>query len=224
MAKKTKPSFLLQAGFSNLELACVMTSSNREDYKMGDQGDALEGRMPVGSVEFCESFLPQTPAPIYYPAFLKDFFFRKIWHSDILPNETCFLKPADRHKRFKGYLLEKDHIPYLNTESEAVRGPFYCSEPIKFLDEWRYYVADGEVLGAYWYDGDEYETKPPKLDIKWPKTFCGAVDFGRTSFGEVALVKNNLPYGCDWYGGYSNAGEYKEWLEKGWSFMMKNYA
>ena len=49
MAKNTKPSFLLEAGFSNLELACVMISSNREDYKMGDQGDTLEGRMALPS-------------------------------------------------------------------------------------------------------------------------------------------------------------------------------
>lgn len=216
--------FQLQSEYRGVETGAILLASEKSEiyYPKMDK-PTPEGVIPVGSVEFCESFLPCVPSPNYYPTFLKNFFLRKIWKSEGLPSETCFLKPADRHKRFDAYIFQQEHSSFLDLKAESSIGPFDCSEPIKFINEWRYYISNGEVLAAYWYLGDDEEADPPEIDVDWPKDFCGAVDFGRTSFGEVALVENNLPYGCGWYGGYSNAGEYKQWLEKGWSFMMKNY-
>ena len=215
--------FQLQNGYEGTETGAILLASGKgEIYNPKMDKPVPDNVIPVGSVEFCESFLPCIPKPNYYPDFLKNFFFREIWTSNNLNDfqGSCFVKPADRHKRFNGYVLRDDEVKYIPKQVEESRGPFRFSSLISFWEEWRYYVANGEVLAAYWYDGDEEEVDPPKIDIDWPKDFCGAVDFGRTSFGEIALVENNLPYACGWYGGYKEAAKFKEWIEKGWDYML----
>lgn len=57
------------------------------------------------------------------------------------------------------------------------------------------------------------------LDVAFPSHFCGAVDFGRLKNGKLALVENNLPYACGWYGPYLEGKIYGKWLEEGFKFL-----
>jgi hypothetical protein len=177
--------------------------------------DVPHDYIPVGNLKWVEKFLhPNIVIPDYYPEFLKDYLFRKVWRTDKWPvNEKVFIKPADFHKRFTGFCTTGGY-------RKKKKGPYWCSEIVHFINEWRYYVADGKILTGEWYDGDEVNTPDaPDLGIKIPERFCGAIDFGVTNQGKLALVESQPPYACGWYG--KNDKLYVEWLVKGWDYLRK---
>lgn len=192
---------------------CVL---NKTPYKLCNRKeDRPEGYIPCGTVEWCEFFLPdEKKTPDYYPEFLKDHLHRKIWKTDSWPMEKgIFIKPADRHKRYTGFVT-------IGGYRKKKRGPHWCSEVVRFENEWRYYVADGKVLTGEWYSGDEENTPDaPELNIKIPEWYCGALDFGMLTTGELALVEANSPYACGWYG--KDHKLFVEWLIKGWAYMTQ---
>jgi hypothetical protein len=221
--------FYIQSGYQGKEVGALLFLYSKESFKYSAR-DEYNGEIAVGSVEFVEEYIGQR-TPNYYPDFLKSYFHREIWRTNTLPEgdgigiPMVFAKPADRHKRFEAQITSMPYkgscITWGNKVHEYHKGPFWCSEIVQFKEEWRYYVAEGNIFYAGWYLGEEKETDAPKLNIDWPKDFCGAVDFGRLSTGEIALVENNLPYACGWYGPYSDGIIYAEWLEKGWNYLTK---
>ena len=187
--------------------------------------------VPCGSVEWIESILGYHPIPDYYPEFLSsdyassEYLYRKVWEADKWPlNETCFIKPADRYKRFTGFVHKA------GSYKGKKKGPYWCSDVVNFVNEWRYYISNGKVLCGEWYWGDE-EKMPdaPRLEIwvsgfvikivNFPADFCGAVDFGETDKGEFALIESQCPYSCGWYG--KNHEMYCKWVISGWEYMKK---
>jgi hypothetical protein len=129
-------------------------------------------------------------------------------------DKNIFVKPADKHKRFTGLITKGGYI-------KKKRGPYWCSEVVKFINEWRYYIANGKVLTGEWYWGDEVNTPDaPELNITIPNTFCGTLDFGTLDTGELALVEAHPPYSCGWYG--KNNSLYVEWLIKGWKYLNED--
>lgn len=188
---------------------------NKISYKICSRiEDAPVGYIPIGSVEWCEKFLPkEVTTPNYYPEFLKDYLFRKVWSTDKWPiGKKVFIKPADRHKRFTGFITT-------GTYKKKKKEPYWCSEIISFVNEWRYYVANGKILTGEWYWGDEINTPDaPILDAKIPDKFCGVLDFGITNQGKLALVEAHPPYACGWYGKINNP-IYVEWLINGWKWL-----
>lgn len=212
--------FYIQSGYKGKEVGSLMVSLPK-GLLIFSATQEWRGEIPVGSVEFVESLLGQK-APNYYPAFLEKFFHREIYKSESLPEKVSFVKPADKHKRFTGKILHKGDLSEY-VEEGWKDGPYWISEIVYFKEEWRYYVANGKVLDAYWYLGEENELTPPKIDVSWPSDFCGAVDFGRLRNGKIALVENNLPYACGWYGPYEKGKIYAEWLKKGWEYINENY-
>jgi hypothetical protein len=190
---------------------------NKIPYKLCHRfEDVPEGFIPCGKVEWCEHFLPKEKTiPNYYPEFLKDHLFRKVWYTEKWPlGKKVFIKPADRHKRFTGFITS-------GTYKKKKRGPYWCSEVVKFVNEWRYYIADGKVMAGEWYWGDEINTPDaPALSIELPNDYCAALDFGMLNTGEFALIEANSPYACGWYGRIdSKSKAYVEWLEKGWAYL-----
>jgi len=209
--------FVLQASRSTgKEETAVMAHCilNRIPYKLCCKPeDSPEGYIPCGTVEWCENFLPkEKTVPDYYPEFLKDHLFRKVWRADTWPlGKHVFIKPADRHKRFDGRITTGGY-------RKKKKGPYWCSDVVCFTNEWRYYVADGIVLIAEWYSGDEVnEPDPPELKVNMPADYCGALDFGTLATGELALIEANSPYACGWYGKKHEV--YIEWLTKGWKYI-----
>jgi len=170
--------------------------------------------IPCGTVKYCEKVLGKPVIPDYYPDFLQSHLYRKIWRTNTWPTvKGVFIKPADQHKRFNGFLTKGGW-------KGKKRGPYICSDPVKFLNEWRYYVSNGKVLAAEWYQGDEVNTPDaPELVIGIPEGYCGAMDFGILSTGEFALVETHPPYACGWYGKDHN--RYAEWLCWGWQYIRR---
>lgn len=215
------PVFYIQSGYTGKEVGALMNCYDRARLSFSAVNEYQDGQIPVGTVEFVESFIgPRRPN--YYPEFLKSYFKRGVWESPFLPFKASFIKPADRHKRFDAMAIPSKLTIVVDKDNKIITGPFSCSEIIKKpTEEWRYYVANGEILAAYWYQGEEKEIEPPELNVAFPSSFCGAVDFGRSD-GEVVLIENNLPYACGWYGPYSEGDIYGKWLEKGFSFLTLN--
>lgn len=178
--------------------------------------DAPEGYIPVGTVKWCDQFLPkERVVPDYYPEFLAPYLYRRVWRTDTWPlGKKVFIKPADIHKRFDGFITS-------GTYKGKKKPPFWCSEIVSFQDEWRYYVADGKILTGEWYWGDQEKTPDaPVLNVPIPAGFCGSLDFGTLNTGEFALVEVHPPYACGWYG--KDHKLYVEWLIKGWEYMMRS--
>lgn len=205
-----------RGGLPREETAIVSYSIlNRIPYKFYNRyQDVPEGFIPCGSVKWCENFLSkEKTVPNYYPDFLNDYLFRKVWRADKwIMDKGIFIKPADKHKRFTGFIT-------LGGYKKKKKGPYWCSEVVHFINEWRYYIADGKILTGEWYSGDEINTPDaPELKINIPENFCGAIDFGMLDTGELALIENNGPYACGWYG--KNDKLYAEWLIKGWKSLQ----
>lgn len=179
--------------------------------------DVLSDEIPVGSVEFVEKVIDVRFQPDYYPDFAKSILSRAVWVRDIPSPFRCFVKPADKYKRFDAFIREgdiKDHP----------EGPFYCSEIVNFVNEWRYYIQDGEIVFANWYKGVDEEAEPeaPKLPFEIPKGEFGALDIGILDTGKMEIVEYQHPYACGWYGKQlvGNNEIYTEWLAKGYEYLV----
>ena len=187
------------------------------DWRTGKSDAAGPDCVPVGDVEFCERVLSgqgfARPVPDFYPNFLHDWMHRtwtiseRFRHYHEGPTDAWFVKSADRYKDYPAKVLRTG-------DKWPVSGRFIISEVVTFVQEWRYYVANGEVLSSGWYDGNDEDEPAPALPIAWPKTFSGAVDFGRLNTGKIALVESHHPYACGWYGDDSEM--WVLWLTEGW--------
>ena len=190
---------------------CIL---NKIPYKFcSSPGEVPTGYIPVGTVKWCENFLPKDRIiPDYYPDFMKDYLFRKVWWTETWPMEKgIFVKPADRHKKWTGFVTVGGY-------RKKKKGPYWCSEVVKFINEWRYYIADGKVIAGEWYWGDEVNMPDaPVFQAVIPAGFCGTVDMGTLGTGELALVEVHPPYACGWYG--KDHRIYAEWIIKGWEYL-----
>ena len=197
-----------------IKMVCV---KNDIPCKFSYKVDKLDaGWIPNGDVPYVTKLLNRPLTPNYFPEFLKkDFVSRKIWHKEKWDFERCFIKPADRHKRFTGFTTT-------GTWKNKKKGPFVCSEIVAFKNEWRYYVSDGKVLAAHWYWGEDHLIQPdaPQVirDIKFPTGWCAAVDFGELPDGKIELIESHPPIACGWYG--KNDELFVEFLAVGWQWML----
>ena len=185
---------------------------NKIKYRIDPEATTIKrDEVPSGTVDWTLRLLGRNVEPNYFPRFLYDFVERRVWKSELMPNEKCFIKPADRYKRFDACL---------SSELKDQAGPFVCSEIVSFIDEFRYYIASGECLDAQWYLGENDDPKdPPKLNIKWPKKWCGAADFGLLKDGSIQLVEAHHPFACGWYGKKQKI--YAEFVQTGWKYLKE---
>lgn len=172
-----------------------------------------DGWVPSGTVKWIEQVLGTRIKPYYFPSFLSKWVSRRVWETDKWPLQRVFIKPADHHKRFNGFITSGRY-------SGKKRGPYVCSEVISFQDEWRYYISYGKLIGAYWYWGVGDEVKEaPHIDVQWPSDWCGTADFGILTNGEIELVEAHPPLACGWYG--KRHVEYAEFLTLGWKWLKE---
>ena len=180
--------------------------------------DYIEGYIPIGNIKFIKSIMGKVITPEYYPAYLNAYLKRKVWCSDSWPlGERVFIKPADEYKRFNGFVTNGGY-------RGKKRGPYVCSEVVKFINEWRYYICNGENLGGYWYAGMADVVKDaPKLDIVFDKGTCLCLDMGEIEGGEIILVEAQHPFSCGWYGKNtpSEGMKYAKWCAYGWGSMVE---
>lgn len=218
--------FCFQPGESTREKTAIYVGARQLGYETTSSKTCLKDHIPVGDVPYCEAGIPyekqySLDAIIdFYPEFLKEYRYREIklaYFDDLIPHLTCirtrgFLKRADQWKPdFKSRIVEAD---------ESIENNFYYwSEPVAFLQEWRYYIAEGKLITTGWYDGVNEDEPAPELNIKWPTNYNGAVDFGRLVDGRMALVEAHAPFACGWYG--ENHVDYALWQAKAWESWIK---
>lgn len=167
----------------------------------------------LGSVEFIEKYIGERE-PDYYPKFLRRYMRRDIM-GYVRGDLEFFAKPS-KYKRFEAGIFKAKDIEHLRAS--------VITEVVNFVDEWRYYVSNGRVLTSWWYQGSdetcEKNPRGPNIDhIKFPKGFCGAVDFGMLDTGELALVESHHPYAIGWYGDGDDILNYVKFLIEGWEYL-----
>jgi transposase-like protein len=147
--------------------------------------------VPSGSVDFCIKSLGKNIIPDYYPDWCKSLLFRNVWKENKWLLRKVFIKPADIHKRFTGFITT-------GTYKKKKKPPFWCSDIVKFTDEYRYYISNGKVVFSAWYWNEEniegIITTPPELKIDIPNGWCGTIDMGYLSTGEFALIECHSPH------------------------------
>jgi len=199
-------SFSIQPGFENSRegLAVIQYCLQHEEATYRFLEKPIQGMIPIGSVEYCEHLLPDYGDQVvnFYPIFLSDWRRR-----DIYLKKKIFVKGCTKWKADNNTYVSEDYV--------------YVSDHIKFQNEWRLYVANGQVLAAGWYQGDNEEAPLPKIDIVWPVEFSGAVDIGTTDLGSVALVEAHPPYACGWYG--DDLETYAIWQIAAWFSFLKQH-
>lgn len=212
--------FCLQPGESTREKTAIWSGSRKLDYEVTSYEYCRPGYIPIGSVEYCEFVAPEQPTTKdFYPQFLRPLLYRRVWLTHLgfaggsVFDKDVFVKRADAWKSdFESrVVLAKEIVPV---------GDYWLSDPVQFVQEWRYYVAKGVVICSGWYAGLDEDEPAPKLDIQWPSNYSGAVDFGRLADGRTALVEAHAPFACGWYGDdpceytYWQAEAWKQWAER----------
>lgn len=217
---------ILQPGPSGREQIAARKAARSLGIEMVSGNAIQPGDVPVGDVPFCSEIMRRqgiaVPKPDFYPEFLSEWMHRTFAIQDHTRMGSdrvffsWFVKAADEYKAYPARILNaRDRWP--------VDGRFIMSEVVNFTQEWRYYLADGQLVTSGWYDGNNEDEPAPSLSIDWPKGFCGAVDFGRLDTGKIALVESHHPFACGerdagffggWYG--DDAELFVLWLIEGW--------
>ena len=199
-------------GANRLHLFCLI--KNIPLIRIHKKEKCPDDYIPCGSVEWCTNSLGFNVIPDYYPEWAKDHLYRKVWKSsEWLLGKKLFVKPADRYKRFTGFVTDGYY-------KKKKKPPLWYSEIIKFENEWRYYISNGKIICSGWYSGDEINTPDaPELNIEIPKDYSGALDFGADQKGRMVLVESQHPFACGWYGKHEEDYLYFQWLIDGWLYM-----
>ncbi len=171
-----------------------------------DRDSLVAGTMPVVLGALKQLEVPK-PTPMDYPEVLTQYLHRRVWKTTLgavrhqlfedrgLP---VFVKPADRAKSFTGCLLESPNDAYkLGMSSQ--RQQVWCSEVVRWVAEFRVYVARSEILGIDRYAGDSATDLDLTVIRQAVADFQGsgrafaayALDFGVLASGETALVELN---------------------------------
>lgn len=213
----------IKQGYSDSETKTInlfKLKSNKVNVKYFQKAkDVPEDFVPLGGITWVTDVLGFVPVPNHYPDFLSHLITRKLWKANKWPMEkNIFIKPFDKPKRFQA------RVTYGNYRGKK-KPPFWCSELVCFTNEWRYYIANEEVLYVGWYDGIDCEAIAPKfedLNITLPKGWCGAIDIGYLQDGTIELVECGEPYSIGWYGDMMDGDIYLKFIVEGWKWMKNN--
>lgn len=126
----------------------------------------------------------------------------------IAKNGPLFVKPVNT-KVFTGFVTsdQNDFRFAVADDNELV----YYSEPVEFLEEWRAYVTFNRCVAIRKTTGEIAASDPAAIkfahklvevmNLNNPNNLSGyAIDFGRLSTGELALVEVNDGYSLGAYG------------------------
>lgn len=169
-----------------------------------------------------------------YPIPLRGFLHRRIWNSTLgsiqskvfngYMEKPIFIKPADKLKKFTGFILNGTDDWFMANGAGA-NTAITCSDPVKWITEYRIPVVKGQVLDMCHYDGDPC-VKPDTVTVAemvaaWnnsPRAYC--LDVGVLDTGETALIEVNDAFSC---GSYSMTKEtYAVLLTTRWEELRSN--
>ena len=214
-------NFALKKGHSDKETQTliVYTSLHPELIKLNYYQrieEVPQGFVPCGVIDWCTGILGYVPIPEYYPHWLNHLLYRKVWLIDRwCMTKDIFIKPYSKPKKFKATITTGT---YRGKKKDRW---YWCSEKVNFVNEWRYYVVNGRITYASWYDGLNEDQEPPIFDQSViPKKWCGCIDMGMLDTGKFALVECGEPYSIGWYGRLSEGQIYVEFLAEGWKYLQ----
>lgn len=186
------------------------------------------GSVAVGSVPFVRHALRQfgKDLPIHtpYPVTLQHLLYRRVQklptlddaHALLENGGRLFIKPADGWKRFTGFVAEFKDDYRLNGVSRSK--PVWVSDPVRFVSEWRAYVANGAAMDVRFADhGGNRGAGPDMAVIREavellagePQTPAGyVIDFGVLDTGETALIEMNDGFS---FGAYDDVSPEAYW-------------
>ena len=200
--------------------------------------DITKETLVAGSVTSVRSALKQispdlVPTPNDYPKSLRSFLHRRIWRTTlgevIRSSESAefvggFVKPSGVDKRFTGRRIQSlSDLQFLRSFSLSTE--IYQSEIVEWVQEWRCFVLDGEILGVRQYRGVGNQA-PTDLSREMIAAFMAsdegkrafALDVGELTCGQWALVEVNDAYAL---GRYSlEATSYTELIVAAWRELV----
>jgi hypothetical protein len=165
----------------------------------------VAGTIPMVHAALARLKVP-VPEPDDYPAELEHHLHRRVWRTTLgdPDAEGCFVKSV-KLKRLPGFVMDGRYSDYLHSGGMSRKTPVWASSPVRWVTEWRCYVADGKLLGTHHYDGRP--DVAPDEDVvrqaisEWTSAPRGYVlDFGVLDTGETALVEANHGYSVGNYG------------------------
>lgn len=201
--------------------------------------------LPVGSISFIRNAMSccgvSEPANLSYPRVLQEYLHRTVVQRTAGSlSGLYFIKPCVT-KEFTGGVFDLgsscrptgeqrasyEVLPALSPDTQV-----WMSEVVHWLNEARYYVLDGRVLGRGFYG--EYPDEAPKphvgiveemvlrlsQDFSSPRAF--ALDVGVLSTGETALVECNDAWAIGYYKGTLSAEAYLEFISTRWFELTKS--
>lgn len=167
-----------------------------------------------------------------YPKSLEKYLHRRTWETklgymkDKVFNDylidSVFIKPKDKLKKFTGFVLSsRDN--WLLTEGAGDGTNIICSEPVKFVSEYRVPVINGVIRDYCHYFSnsimvDKNEVQNMVMDYtNAPSAYC--LDVGVLDTGETALIEINDAFAC---GSYTMSDEvYSELLITRWNELKQ---
>jgi len=151
-------------------------------------------------------------------------------------NEKVFIKPYEFQKAFEGHMYRGGYeqsfyrTPERYKDHSTLKYPdcfkVLAAEPVNFEQEWRVYVLQGKILGAFGYHGN-YGAMPTHLRRKVPPIVKAykdapaayAIDLGIIEGRGLSLVEVNEGFSLGNYG--LPKPTYARMVEARWHEMMK---
>lgn len=205
------------------------------------------GQVPVGGISFVRAALQQfglsVPTPDCYPAALRQHLHRELTLSTLgavqarqaAGADAVFVKPAERLKRFTGFVMADPQDYRLATVSRSLR--VWVASAVVWRAEWRVYVVDGRPELIAFYSGDHGVAPSTVVIDAMVSEYAGAggpagyaLDVGVLDSGTItpkggatALVEVNDGFSLGAYGGVS-AEVYANLLTVRWNELLQDVA
>lgn len=217
--------FVAYQGFAEMGFPCRVFEdmdglgrASREDVVVGGMGTVRSRLEELGVL----------PEPIDYPETLTTYLGRKTWTTTFgevragLGRKPTFVKPV-KGKLFTGAVVSSasDLVRlHIATPDDVL---VLCSEPVRFVQEWRCFVMRGEILDVRPYgDGWRAQFDPEVVEgavAAYRDAPAGyAADFGVTEDGRTLLVEVNDGYALGSYGLQRNL--YAQLLSARWAELV----
>lgn len=216
--------FAAFSGFSMMGWEVIFYDSNRQPYNI-HRSDVV-----VGYISHVRQALRRIdiipPVEIDYPKELNEYYGRRIWKST-LHTVYCdekmwplFVKPV-KGKQFNGTLVESltNLVGIGSQEDKEV----WCSEPIKFISEYRCFIRYGKILDARRYKGSFKHIPDFNVVERCIKDYNSqpaaySLDFGITDDGRSLLIEVNDGYSMGAYG--LNSIDYAKLISARWHELV----
>jgi hypothetical protein len=206
---KTPNAYTAMEGFVMLGAEIVFFESSEELLEQVTPEDIVVGYISNVIYSLRKFGIPE-PELVDYPKELYPFLGRKIWKDKIstiltTPEMYPVFVKSYKQKGFTGKLVEsfKDLIGagYQRNDFDV-----WCSEPVKFVSEWRTFIRYNQIIDMRQYTG-KWGVFPDRSVVedalnRWTenKPVACSMDFGVTEDGRTLLVECNDGFALGAYG------------------------